>query len=233
MSRFDMAAPLPSMPNELIIHIISYIDDPRFLWTVCRKVSPNFKKWSEEHYARTYLPKLQLEIHLLPLYGEIEQYDHIRTEYPFYLHEPSVARPGHVPDTAILKPRGPPFTVLKDHASGHQMKNMDDADFKFLAADRTQYQFHCQAYPELGLGLRTQSQPHICPCRSLKDQVRRGFCDRYWGTDVFLKWSPRERVFELRWKEFLDSVHAKSCRSPYDLPKVGYNFDPGLHPASG
>src|SRR3954463_11062548 len=57
---------LSYLPNEVKIRILSFVDDPEFLWTTCRWVSQAFRQWSEEQYAREYLPRLRLEMHLTP-----------------------------------------------------------------------------------------------------------------------------------------------------------------------
>jgi hypothetical protein len=206
-----MAATLPFIPNELIIQIISYIDDPRFLWTLCRKVSPEFKKWSEDQYAREHLPKLRLEVHVSQPFESADGPHLVRSEYLFYLQEPSSLRADDAAGTAILKPRGPPFAVMRAHRPGTLTKITDDSYFTLLE-DLGDYEVRFQAYPEINLGLRPQNQGHVCPCRSLRDQIRRGFCDRYIGTELFLRWYPSDRVYEFKWKEFLDHVHSKPCR---------------------
>jgi hypothetical protein len=72
---------------------------------------------------------------------------------------------------------------------------------------------------EMDLGLRKQDQLHVCSCRSLGDQVKRGFCDRYVGAHKFLRWDPKDRIFELKWKSFLDYVHSRKCKSTRPQPE--------------
>ncbi|KAF2011949.1 hypothetical protein BU24DRAFT_425776 [Aaosphaeria arxii CBS 175.79] len=202
---------LPYLPNELRIRIISFIADPEFLWTTCRFISPEFKQWAEEQYAREHLPRLKFAIDITPLQrkqirptnADGQLYPHDKTEFLFNFASFKVS------DTsvAILRADGPPWTryIMQDRP---RYWRSEDA-YDFLQEDG--YASFYQIMSEMDLGLRMAGKAHVCPCRSLRDQTKRGFCKRYEGVGRFVEWKAEERVLEVRWRLLLAFVYATPC----------------------
>lgn len=202
---------VPHLPNELKIRILSFIDDPEFLWINCRHVSRAFKQWSEEQYARDHLPKLRLEMHVTPSWHTEKEYQgtaYVLEQSEFLFYMGGVSGTAH----AILKPRGPPFSTLNPIFSTRRiLKVTADEDFALL--DRISLcGIKCQVHPEIDLGLRPSSQNHVCSCRSLRVDTKRGFCDRYIGAGRYFEWNVEDRVLIIDWIKFLDYVHSQACR---------------------
>jgi hypothetical protein len=205
---------IPYLPNELRIRILSFINDPEFLWTTCRQISPAFKQWSEEQYARNHLSKLRLEMHVSPnshrqvTYQGIP-YIHEQSDFLFYME--TLDDPAST--NILLKPRGPPFSLMRPLPQGHRHRQVTrDEDFEYLE-DLTRCDVKIQLYPEIDLGLRPADQSHVCPCRSLKDNTKRGLCERYIGAERFFAWNSEAKDLEVMWIELLDHAHSRSCKS--------------------
>ncbi|KAH7119069.1 hypothetical protein B0J11DRAFT_535967 [Dendryphion nanum] len=203
---------LPHLPNELRIRIISYIDDPDFLWNTCRWVSPEFKEWSEETYARLFIPKIMFDIKLKsrdphPLRSSVgdgdddeEAFDEIS-----YLLKFSSLKKGDA-STAWFRPRMKPFVHYVDTEGMHGIGEK----YHMLIND-SNWEHACQMVPELELGLRPSGQNFVCPCRSLKAIARRGACKRYRGLEQFYRWNGQDQVFELDWKKAMAYVYSRPC----------------------
>jgi hypothetical protein len=205
---------IPHLPNELRIRILSFIDDPHFLWATCRKVSRAFKEWSEEQYARDFLPKLRLDMSVTPPIAQMMGIGFQRSEFLFRFKELSQTDSALV----LLEPEGMPYSVLWDH----QLRKVPDEDAYNLLADLfgPLGQFaECQLLPESVLGLRPQGQDHVCPCRSIRDGTTRKKCQRYSGIGRFFAWREEEKVLRVRWKAMLDHVHHARCVCPVPVVK--------------
>jgi hypothetical protein len=205
---------LPYLPNELKIRILSFIEDPHFLWITCRKVSRNFKQWSEELYSHNYLSNLRLHLHLTPrgyrtLQVQNVSWLHATTEYFFEKAEIVEGDSERI----ILHPQGLPWSTSTPLQGMRMGWTGQRADEFTLLADMSEFNVKLQVLAESALGLRPAGQNHVCPCRSLKDGIRRGHCERYVGAERFFDWNAEDCVLGLRWKDFLDYVHSRKCKT--------------------
>jgi hypothetical protein len=213
-STVRQPAKIPYLPNELRIRILSFVEDPEFLWKTCRQVSPDFKQWSEEQYARNHLPKLRLEMHVSPnshIQMTIQGIPYVQEQSQFLFNMKTTDNPSS--SNILLKPHGSPFALMRPLPQGHRHRQITkDEDFAYLES-LNRYDVQVQLYPEIDLGLRPAGQDHVCPCRSLKDNTKRGFCDRYIGAEQFYAWNTDIKGLEVMWIDLLDHVHSRSCRS--------------------
>ena len=203
---------IPHLPNELRIRILSFIDDPHFLWTTCRKVSRAFKNWSEEQYSRHVLPEMLVHMSITPPVG----HEHVtvgrgyqRSEFIFHYKKPSPTDSALV----LLQPENLIFSVIWDEMRAQGRKVPEKTSYPLLddlGGSLGQFA-DCWLFPETALGLRPQEQNHVCPCRSIRDGTRRGRCQRYNGIGQFFAWRKEEKVLVVRWKEMLDYVHYARC----------------------
>jgi len=53
--------PLPALPAELWIRILSYVDDCNTLWPTCRQVSRGFRDWVENQFAGKWIYKTHID----------------------------------------------------------------------------------------------------------------------------------------------------------------------------
>jgi hypothetical protein len=215
MTSVEPQAPtLPYLPNEVKIHILSFITDPYFLWTTCRHVSRAFKQWSEEQYAKRHLPKLLLQMRISTKVAKVEigidAPGSIRV-HPDYLFRTA---PVPAPDALHINHR---IRLKLDHPDSSSLGSPTHAwrgSFQLLARlhDYKTVTTTCQAIPETGLGLRVPGQEHVCACRSIGAGTRRGLCERYVGAEKFFDWDSEEEALLLSWREFLDYVHSGRCK---------------------
>ncbi|KAF2746913.1 hypothetical protein M011DRAFT_477738 [Sporormia fimetaria CBS 119925] len=170
------ASNLPYLPNELRIRILGYIEDPHVLWTVIRRVSPEFKQWTEEQFIHRHLPKLQLELHLIPpeprrnatLRPSVLNYIHTKTQYLFEFSKLAADD-----SEAVLEARIPPIACYSSTQYNEITEPRDDDLDLFL--DLENIEVAGQVFPELDLGMREGGRRCVCPCRSLRDATKRGF----------------------------------------------------------
>jgi hypothetical protein len=224
--NMEPAKSLPYLPNELRIRILTFIEDPHFLWTICRRVSPEFKQWAEEQYARNHLPRMRFEMQITcgneeeRLRQDIPFRSTERLDFVFQLGAPwekpwsDDLRPHQNAASKIfLKHRHPAFRLLKrDPARVQTPPNYPEDETAPLKELRTR-EIWCQIQSEVDLGIRPPNQHHVCPCRSLKDNTRRGFCWRYIGVENLLEWDPESKLLGMWWVQLLDLVHAGTCHS--------------------
>ncbi|KAF2661780.1 hypothetical protein K491DRAFT_753705 [Lophiostoma macrostomum CBS 122681] len=218
---------IPHLPNELRIRVLSFVDDPHFLWTTCRKVSPEFKQWCEEQYSRDFLPKLQLDMsvmrnqraHVTAEQATAENHLQRCSEFIFRFKEMRYTDSA----LALLNSQSTPYSVQWN--SAQRRGTIDETCYEDLDVlrDSLGRAADCQLFPETLLGLRPQGQHHVCPCRSIRDMTRRGKCQRYNGIGKFFVWKKEEMVLEVRWKEMLDYVHRARCVSavPFEKKRSG------------
>lgn len=212
--------PLPYIPNELRIRILLHISVPHFLWTTCRFIAPEFKQWSEELYARDFLPKLKIDLSLE--LREPEKITHNNNPYlltqcsyrfNFYKFENGQAT------RAIFIPNWEPASTVHPLSNGQALTRRrarlrTDRAYTYLQKLKESI-VKLQVSPEIELGMRQHD--HVCPCRSLKANTRRGVCRRSEGAERCLEWDSTSDRMAVDWKLFLAYVY-RSC--PAEIPRT-------------
>jgi len=137
--------PLPHLPNELRIRILSFIDDPNFLWNTCRSVAPEFQQWAEETYASVFIPKVKFDMRLTsrdPSDTE-ETFDGELVDEISYLMQFSHFKNDDI-SIACFRPSMKPFVHYVDTEGMHAVD-----DIHHMLINDTNWEHACQMVPEL------------------------------------------------------------------------------------